>query len=73
MSDLSNLPLTLLGTECSGPQKRQHSATSAFRIGGASTGQAKSRPPLKLSERKLGWRVGDLIEWLNSRVREVAR
>jgi predicted DNA-binding transcriptional regulator AlpA len=28
--------------------------------------------PIKLSERKLGWRVGDLVEWLNSRVGEAA-
>jgi predicted DNA-binding transcriptional regulator AlpA len=26
--------------------------------------------PIQLSSRKLGWRAGDLIDWLASRVRE---
>jgi predicted DNA-binding transcriptional regulator AlpA len=28
--------------------------------------------PIRLSSRKLGWRVEDLITWINSRSREVA-
>ena len=32
--------------------------------------RAKKVPkPIRLSERKLGWRVGDCIDWLNSRDR----
>jgi predicted DNA-binding transcriptional regulator AlpA len=27
-------------------------------------------PPIQLSTRKLGWRIGDLVDWLASRVRE---
>jgi prophage regulatory protein len=28
--------------------------------------------PLKLGARKLGWRIGDLVDWLASRAREAA-